>query len=143
MKGKITISRPTFSDEKEAICISLTDSSSGVEFVELEMTLSDFTKAITGQGFIPIDFDVRGLEFVGLTKETEKARITVKKIELIDKGYDINKRGFLEAYLTEHAKRDGWIVNAYLGSQDSVVRETDHVTMNFSYNRYVKPEVTA
>lgn len=145
MKGKITISRPNYSDCREVINITVQCVSSGIQFLDLEMTLKDFAKAITGQGYIPVEMEVRGLEFVGLTSEREDATVTVTQAELKSLGYDTNK-GRSEAlsdYLKKHASRDGWIVNAYLGSQGSVITDGDKVKMNFSYTRYVKPERTS
>ena len=58
MKGQITISRRKSTKSGDYLSITVKDDKSGVEFLEVQMTLTDFAYAITGQGFIACDFEL-------------------------------------------------------------------------------------
>ena len=77
MKGNIQITRPSYGTGKEAICIKMTDESSGIQFLELEIALSDFTKAVTGQGGVEVDFELRHVEKVGMVQQNKTEEVYV------------------------------------------------------------------
>ncbi|GAF90109.1 unnamed protein product, partial [marine sediment metagenome] len=58
MKGKITIGKVTCCEtpEEDYISIRVEDEISSIEFVEVKMSLLDFAKVITGQGYVPMEF---------------------------------------------------------------------------------------
>lgn len=48
MKGKLTISRPSYGDNREKINIVVRDQASRLKFLSIEIDYADFTKCITG-----------------------------------------------------------------------------------------------
>lgn len=132
LKAKVTISRITYSDH-EAVNISIEDVSSGIQFAELELSAEAFGLAITGLSYREADLTVRGLQYIGKRRVTEK-----RTIECPLTTYDRTK---LESWLRENAQEEGWIVNTYLGSQPSVSYKEGKTFLNYSVTKYVD-EVT-
>lgn len=132
LKAKVTISRITYSDY-EAVNISIEDVSSGIQFAELELSAEAFGLAITGLSYREADLTVRGLQYIGKRRVTEK-----RTIECPLATYDRTK---LESWLRENAQEEGWIVNTYLGSQPSVSYKEGKTFLNYSVTKYVD-EVT-
>ena len=77
LPGKITITRPV-SSEEDYISIQLECDNSHISFAEIKVSLKDFTRAITGQGFIPMKFITRGLANVGRIRESKELIFPVK-----------------------------------------------------------------
>lgn len=101
MKGRIHISRPSYGSGKEAICIEVIDESSGVQFIELEMALADFTKAVTGQAHVDVEFELRGVDLVGMVRENK-----TEEVYMPDGDYD--KREQRAARALKKQEVDGW-----------------------------------
>lgn len=128
MEGKITISRPAYSDDRKKITISVKDVKSVNRFIEIEMDYADFAAALTGLSEVPITFETKGLEYVG------KSRIVEKRSLVVPKEYSRKK---LEEYLTHEVQEEGWTINPYLGSQRSVeYLDTEQTRLNYSVTRY-------
>ena len=132
LKGSITITRSS----RDVICIRLEDDNSRIGFLELEMQPEDFAMALTGLGYQPIEFTVRGLENIGKFKVSERRTITCP-------GKDLYDRSKLEKWLEENAKEDGWNVLTYLGSQGSIRSVPEGQELNYHVYKYVeeKPDV--
>lgn len=128
MNGKITISRA--SDDR--VYIRIEDSTSGVEFVEVSMSLAAFGSAVTGHGCQDVLLKVRGLGFVGKTRVTEK-----RSIDCPLRSYD---RGELTNWLKENAQEEGWLLDTYLGSQSSIGYHNGKTRLNYSVTKYVEAE---
>lgn len=71
LKGKINISRMQKSNNDQYIELSLEDDAAGVTFVKAVLTLEDFAKALTGQGYIDTIITPRGLDLVGTIRQTK------------------------------------------------------------------------
>lgn len=82
-KGFITISRPV--GQGEYISITIGDCNSGIEFVELNIDLDWFTKAITGQTHVLGALTVKELDLVGKKREHKTELINVTNIDYGDK----------------------------------------------------------
>jgi hypothetical protein len=133
LKGKITISRPTYGGGKKAILIEVTDSLSRQRFVSVEMGYSDFAEAITGMGEVPVSFELRNPERVGLKKVSEDREVFAPERHCGRKDY--------EDWLRDNCQEEGWILNPYLGAQNSIVyRGNGRPMLRYSVYRYVKPE---
>lgn len=132
LKAKVTISRVSYHD-CEKVVISIDDVSSGIQFAELELSAEAFGLAITGLSYREADLTVRGLQYIGKRRVTEK-----RTIECPLTTYDRTK---LESWLRENAQEEGWIVNNYLGSQTSVSYKEGKTFLNYSVTKYVD-EVT-
>ena len=101
MKGKITISRPK-GRGCDYITISASDSASGIEFVEINVKYSEFAEALTGASYKSCDFELRGVERVGMKRENKTESVFIPNtIAYKD----------TEAIRAEVAKHevDGWI----------------------------------
>lgn len=111
LKGAITIGRPSYGDGRELMVIQFRDELSRVRFLDIEMSLPDFMKALTGQAEMPIEMQVRGLEDVGKVKETKPLKFPV---------YDTNREA--AADLAPAYADEGWQADLYFNSQDSFSR---------------------
>lgn len=58
LKGRLTISRPR-GGNSDYIEISITDQSSGTEFVSARVGLTDFAEALVGLALVDCEFDLR------------------------------------------------------------------------------------
>lgn len=135
LEGKISINRRSGgNDEQSNIFIEIQDNQSRIKFIEIKINMADFTAALTGHSFIPVIFKTNNLEYIGKTKETEKAAINIPH------GVRHDKKS-IETYLEEVHQRDGWIIDTYLGSQNSLIALWDdpdyYYTANISYHRYM------
>lgn len=130
--AKISITRPSWSDGKKAISITITDEASRVEFFDGEITLEDFAECVTGHGFKEIIAEVRGLDAVGKTRVKEDRSIEYT-------GPKTYKRDEYRAWLEENGKENGWIIDSYLGSQTSISHKGDKTFLNYSAHKFIEP----
>jgi hypothetical protein len=138
---KLTISRPINSDGGSYINIRIEDCTSGAEFVKLQIGLAEFTEALTGLSYVECAAEVHGLAVVGMKKERERAKILLPKRV----GYDRKAiKEYLATYYDPTVFGEGWILDQYIGSQGSIVSNTDPDTKeefpnvaNVTYYRYV------
>ena len=77
LKGRISITRPSYSNGKEVICIELDDDRSHCRVIEVELGYADFTRALMGQGYIPCEFEVYpgGIKNLGKVSEVKTVSI--------------------------------------------------------------------
>jgi hypothetical protein len=131
LKGKITITRPVGGPNGSGVIrIAIEDDLSGARFVEAEVTLAHFAEALTGMAFIPVDLRVAGLGVIGKQRVTEP-----RSIECPLHTYNKDE---LTQWLVDNAQEEGWKLNTYLGSQNSVVRRDDKTVLNYSVTKYVE-----
>ena len=130
MIGALTISR----DSRNTVRITIMDRASGTRFVELHMTPNDFAMALTGLSHVDGDLAVRGLDTVGKELVIEK--------RAIDCPLDTFDKKELTDWLVQNAQEDGWIVDTYLDSQNSVGRHNGRTILNYSVRKYI-PALTA
>jgi len=131
MKGKITISKSQDNHGHKDIRISITDDSSNITFFDGRMSLTNFSEALTGLGYVDIDFDVRGLESVGKTVERNTIEIFLGKVPYSE---DRKKLALLESSKLES---DGWLSVGYFGSSDSFFWKDDGLYCRAKFARYV------
>jgi len=86
MKGRISISKVHVSGEdivipgeKDYISIEIEDELSSIRFLSLKMSLLNFANAITGQGYLPVDFKLGGLKNVGKKLEVKTLEVHIPK----------------------------------------------------------------
>lgn len=132
IEGKITISRPTFGDGSESIVIRLTDKNALVQFAEVNISPRDFAMALTGLSELPVEIEANHLEKVGKVREREIRQAVCPRHYRKDE---------LSDWLLTNAQEDGWILDAGLRSQGSVLNNQDgSVTLNYSVTRWVDAE---
>lgn len=104
LSGNITISRTSSSVEPfDSINIRIADDASGVQFVELRLSLDDFAKLICGQSNIHGDMIVRGLENIGMVREVKTEDV------LISTNCSYDERPVLAAQAIKSLEVDGWV----------------------------------
>ncbi len=69
LKGSITISRVSYNDGSSHMQIRLRDETSRCRFVEVTLSLEDFTRALTAEAEIPCDLEIANLRLLGLNRE--------------------------------------------------------------------------
>jgi len=129
IKAKVTISRSTSNFADDVINLRISDEKSSIEFVDLKISLSDFALAITGLSSISAQGEVRGLERIGKERVYES-----RSINCPIKSYN---KEILREWLEKNAQEDGWILNSYLGSQNSVAHKDDCTILNYSVTKYI------
>jgi len=125
MKASVTISRCS----DNTVRIAVRDEASRIEFVELSMSLEAFGSVVTGLGARPAEMDVRGLEHVGKKQVTERREVLCPLCEY--------NRRVLQEWLWLNAQEDGYTLNSYLGSQDSVQHTENGTLLRYSVTKYV------
>lgn len=111
-KAALTISRPSYSNGKQKISISVEDVDAVIDFLEIEIDLDEFARCITGLGMAKCEMEVRGLKNVG--KKRESMDIVFEMPDV-----DYNKKLETAQRLAKEAAPEGWESSVYFGSQDS------------------------
>lgn len=133
LDGKLTISRPQRSDGVEMITIKVTDKLSRTRFLEVQMSPRDFTMAVTGMSEMECKLLVAGLENVGLEKIRESRTILCP--------VQTYSRATLEQWLVDSAQEPGWIIDPYLGSQNSQgTNSAGEKILRYAVYKYINPE---
>lgn len=115
MKGKLTISRPQYHDNRKTISIQVKDELSRTIFLDIEISCANFAECLTGMSEMECELKTRDLDKVGLKKETKS--ITFEFPEGIYT--DRKEIAYKMACKIVNANHDGWIVSGYFGSKGS------------------------
>ena len=133
LKGKLTISRVMSNREDDYVEIRIEDEVSGVEFVSINLSMEQYGHAVAGTSYQDIEYTARDMDCIGKVKEHEVAKVSIPK----ELGY--NRKG-AEDYVKANYQRDGWYLDSYLGSQNSIVGNGNVYYANISYYRYVEQQ---
>lgn len=123
------------SREEDYVEITITDKSSGVQFLELPMSYEQFGKLTKGNGTETMKATVRGADVLGKRHVSERRSVTIPLAAVAK-----DRREDYEEWLRTQYKEDGWKVSTYLGFQGSIQRGpygSGVVTLNFSVYKYV------
>ena len=107
LKGRITISRYASTADEGSIHIIVEDKLSGCRTIDVTISMLDYAKLITGQGYIDCDFDFIDSGFIGMTRESKHILLSRPADSIYDRGEEI--RYYEENVLPEH-EIDGWKV---------------------------------
>lgn len=110
--GSVTISRRSGSREKDTIAITIGCESSRTEFAELILSLEDFAKALTGQGWVKGKLKTRALDHVGKVMLTEHLEFPFDTSDWKDREERACKE--VDQFVPE-----GWIADKHFRSQSS------------------------
>jgi hypothetical protein len=102
---------------------------SRISFCELKLTGEQFAEAVTGLHSCDIPATVKGLNRVG----KERVRAT-RQVMCPLKTYDRDELG---KWLDEHCQEEGWLIDTYLGSQNSTKSVDDGTLLNYSVFKYI------
>lgn len=127
MNFKVSITR--MQQSNNSISIMIEDVASSIEFLRMEMTPENFTKAITGIASQNAVGTTYNLEYVGKQRITEK-RSVVCPISSYD-------RTIFEQWLLDNCQEEGWIISTYLGSQSSIIRNNNTTTLNYTVTKFI------
>lgn len=133
-KGKLTISRPQYSDGTKLINISLIDDDANIQFVDVEIPYDEFTEVITGMSRVNCNFEVRNLSNVGKVKEQRDISVPIED--------DYNKENRIKNACIELDKvvPKGWSYSTYFNSQNSFTKRDDVLYANTCIFRWVDKE---
>ncbi len=92
--------------------ITITDKDAVIDFVEVRMSLEDFSNAILGLAHVPCGIQTRGLDHVGMIREQDEIII-----ELPENSNYHDKE--LAHNIVNQKLADGWILNDTFSSQGS------------------------
>lgn len=126
------IGRPQGGNRPEVMTIEVTDRASNIQFLNLEVPLADFMKALTGQFLSTVSGEVLGLSEVGKTRVTEPREIVCP--------LTIYKREELREWLEANAQEDGWVIDSYLGSQGSISSHPDGTLLRYRVHKFIETE---
>lgn len=113
---------------------SIEDVISGIEIISIEMDYATFGKFIGSNGSVDADAEIRGLDRIG-KKCVHEERSIVCTQSFEDVPWKDRQKA-QEQWLRENAKEDGWLVSAYLGSQNSVKHDYKTKLDTFHYHVY-------
>jgi hypothetical protein len=133
MKGKITITRPSYSDSRRAISITMHDESSGTQFLDVEIGMAEFAEAITGMSRIPCEFQLFARN-VGKIHEHKAVSVFVPAQR------HKTTPEIVRAAVAEH-EVDGWMArddDAKNGHRITSYAD-DGYHVNVTYDRFVEP----
>ena len=130
-KAGLTISRPQGGDGVKKISIRVKDKNSAIEFLNLSIGLEEFSEALTGLAACECSIEVRGLDYVGKVKERKPLIVELTK----ETSYADRKEEALR--LAEEVLESEWLLDRYLGSQDSFFTEDSIGYARLSVYRYV------
>jgi hypothetical protein len=131
LKGHLQISHYFGTD---IFRIEVEDDSSGIKFLEVELDAKTLMLALTAQ-YSECEFELRGVEHVGKTRETKKVVVALEQDVRYDTT-DEEKRALLAPY-----EVDGWIGHARdLGNHHNLCRVNNDkgtVAYEVGFHRFV------
>ena len=130
-KAALTISRPSYGDDRKKISIQVRDINARIQFLELEIDLDKFTECLTGLSEVESDMEFRGLENVGKSKETMKI-----EFEIPDASYITGKDKVKEIAVLNTP--EGWTCSSYFSSQNSFFQKDDKYFARTTASRWVE-----
>lgn len=101
MKGNLRIGKYLNSGIEMPVYIEIEDESSGILFLELHTTLSDIANAIIGHQSAKVEYEIRGIDLIGKTRQTKVIDVPVP---LLSFRYSDD----LAKQLCEPFEGDGW-----------------------------------
>ena len=134
MKGSITISRPTYSNDKEVIKIQIKDKLSRIGFLEIELSYSEFAQCLTGLSEVNCELEIRSLEKVGLVKLTDSLIFPIGDCTFKDR----TSVAYIEANRLLTERGDEWTASLYFRSKDSFFMKDGEQMARATINKWVK-----
>lgn len=130
---KLEIASITFSPSKEGMKIEVKDEKSGLTFIEVNMSASEFCYALKGVIERPCEVEVRNLMDIG--KKVETKFITFLISENV---YDMRWDNIVEFYeeVNKHVP-EGWERADLLQSTDSIVKKGNLYVCKMRVRRYI------
>ena len=118
MEGRLTISRPSYSDGRKRVIITIEDYDASVTLVTVEVGLEEFASALTGLAYQPVELHLGPVERFGKKKVRSTMHIEIPSGTSFNERKEVAKR-----IAEEKAKAEGWEVVGSLESQGSFYRK--------------------
>ena len=126
--GEIGITR----DNRGVYYIRLEDSASSRQFVEVKLTAKQFAEAVTGLYVADVEMSVQHLDKVGKQRVRESRQVLCP--------LDTYDKDTLAQWLRDNCQEEGWMVEAYLGSQNSIKSVDGGKLLNYAVIKFVDVE---
>lgn len=114
------------------IRLSIKDPVSCITFLKMELLPEDFMNCLTGLAYQPGIGVVYGTEFLGKTKQIEE-----RTIEMPLQNTDFWSSKEYSIWLKNNYKEEGWFIDTYLGSKNSIEYKEGKQFLNFTVYRYI------
>ena len=133
LKGKLTISRVGSNVNEGYVKFELSDEKSGVMVIEGEIGLREFAECVTGRGYVPCEFTLRGADRIGMRLETKVEWIRVHQYIVKDTK---EQAGYCRAL-----EKDRWQASiSDLENGNNYNKVGDHWECKVNMYRYVEDE---
>jgi hypothetical protein len=140
LKGQLTIGRTRSSHGPDTIRVSIRDQMSIMEFASIELSLENFSKAITGLAGVDGELEIRGLDRVG-----KKHECKTEAVDVPYEGYSL-PRGFDFGPALKAWEVDGWEADRHQmenrnnwGRVISLAEDSHRVLIKTHFHRWVEP----
>ena len=132
-RGKISISRVHAGDsDNDCILIAISDGLSGARVVKFRMSFEKFSKAVTGEAYIPGDLTYFDDAPVGKKRERKEETVEIKCGD-----HDKEKIARLALTAAKKHEVDGWVASDQFNSLGQLNWENDKVIVKVNFVRYV------
>lgn len=129
--GKITIGTTSRGGQEDHMTITLGDKNSGLQVIEIQITHENFGRAIGGQGYIPVKYNIpNNRHLLGKRKEVKHIQLKVPSLFERDK---FEAAVDLEFARTPYAK-EGWEIIPGINMRNYNYRDEIY---NATIKRYV------
>ncbi len=141
INARVSIHRISSSISEDVISLNITDDISGIKFVDVNLSLKDFSRCITGQAEVNGKGRVVNIEYIGKIKEVEKIEFKMPNDTPLGHRKDLAS----EIAKSIAIKRgNAWQASTYFDRQDSFFVESgkDASFTNYARTtlfRYVEP----
>lgn len=139
MPVSIRASRVFTNRGSDYINLTITEKTSGIQFLDAEISFEDFSKMIVGSE-AGVAAEMRGLQNIGKKHESVRASQFISKEEYDRVTHDLkyeDQKKALGQWLKDNHSREGYTTQTYLGSQSSIKYVEGGYILEFGYSRYV------
>lgn len=136
-KGRVRCSNSN--KDEDYVTLEFEEEVSGINFLNIQMSLKDFGDLLSGYGGVKLKAEIRNVENLGKTFKHEPRSVVLPKEESQRIGalkYD-RKDGAYRHYLETHCQEEGWKLDTYLGSRESIVHTGGGTMLNYRVYRWV------
>lgn len=107
------------------------DSASSIVFTEVTLTLENYARLITGLAEVECTHSTLISDHIGKKRIREVRKKTCPNL-----GH--NRKAYVD-WLEENAQEDGFVLDTYLGGQDSVKYKGNTVELTYCVHKFVDP----
>ena len=112
------------------VVIKITDETSGCHLVEISLSPEVFANCLLGQAEMECEATVGSLQNIGKQRVTERRTVTYPGAE-----YD---REVLKQWLMRNCQEDGWVLDSYLGTKQSVSHNEGVTNLHYHVYKFVE-----